>query len=148
MNTLTARSAKDFGKAQQLAFIEKWLNFFRGRSNDLLSFEAVKQYLKIKKPINKGLQEIELKNIVGSVSKYRNFSRSFLPKNYEDEERWRRVDSLFYNQGFEPIEVYKVGQVYFVRDGNHRVSVNRTHGVTTIEAYVTEYKTDVPIDED
>ena len=146
MNVLTAQSAKDFAKAQQLNFIERCLNLFQGRSNDSLSFEAVRQSLKLQNPIDKGLQEIELDKIVGSVSKYRLFSRTFLPNSCRDEERWRRVDELFHNQGFEPIEVFKVGQVYFVRDGHHRISVNRTHGIKTIEAYVAEYNTDVPID--
>ncbi len=145
MNMLTAQSIKDFAKAQQLAFIERCFNLFRGRSNDLLPFEAVRQSLRLQNPIDKGLQEIELEKIVGSVGKYRDFSRTFLPKSCKNEERWRRVDDLFHHQGFEPIKVYKVGQVYFVRDGNHRISVNRTHGVKTIEAYVTEYKTDMPI---
>ena len=145
MNVLTAQSAKDFAKAQQLSFIERCLNLFRGRSNDLLSFEAVRQSLKLQNPIDKGLQEIELDKIVGSVSKYRLFSPTFLPKSYRDEERWRWVDELFHNRGFEPIEVFKVGQVYFVRDGHHRISVNRTHGIKTIEAYVAEYNTDMAI---
>jgi hypothetical protein len=64
-----------------------------------------------------------------------------------DEQRWRRVDTIAHNrQGFPPIEVYKVGDVYFVRDGNHRVSVARMHGAQTIEAYVIEYETPVSID--
>jgi hypothetical protein len=47
-------------------------------------------------------------------------------------------------EGYPPIEVYKVGDVYFVRDGNHRVSVARANGLTTIEAYVTEIPTEIP----
>lgn len=150
MKMLTAQSAKDFAKAQQLTFVERCLNFFRGRSNELLSFETVRQSLRLQNPIDKGLQEIELAKIVGSVNKfkYRDFTRTFLPKNCRDEERWRRVDELFHHQGFEPIEVYQVGQVYFVRDGHHRISVNRTHGIKTIESYVTEYKIGVAIDQD
>ena len=143
---LTAQSAKDFARAQQLAFIESCLNFFRGRSNDLLSFEAVRQALKLQSPVDLGLQEIALEKIAGSVGKYREFSRTFLPKDYNGEERWRRVDALFHNQGFEPVELYKVGDCYFVRDGHHRISVNRTHGVKTIEAYVTAFKPGVPLD--
>jgi hypothetical protein len=84
---------------------------------------------------------------VGSVGRYRDFTRTFLPKNDRSEQRWRRVDAVSHEQfGFPPIEVYKAGDVYFVRDGNHRVSVARAHGAKTIEAYVIEYKTPVPID--
>ena len=146
MDMLSAQSAKDFAKAQQLIFIERCLDFFRGRSNDLLSFKAVQRNLKLKNPVDRGLQEIDMEKIVGSVGKVGDFTRTFLPKTYRAEERWRRVDDLFHNQGFEPVEVYKVGNVYFVRDGHHRISVNRTHGIKTIEAYVVEYKTEVPID--
>jgi hypothetical protein len=142
---LTAQSAKDFARAQQLAFIESCLSFFRGRANDLLSFETVRQALKLRNPVDLGLQEIELEKIIGSVGKSRDFSRTFLPKGYQGEELWRRVDILFHNQGFEPVDLYKVGDCYFVRDGHHRISVNRTHGVKTIEAYVTAFKTGMPL---
>src|SRR5438045_9127127 len=51
-------------------------------------------------------------------------------------------------EGFPPIDVYKVGDVYFVIDGNHRVSVARQLGAKTIEAYVTELPTSVPFEPD
>jgi len=148
MDMFTAQSARDFAKAQQLAFMERCLNLLRGFFNNLLSFEAIRQNLKRPIPVDKRLQEIKLDKIVGSVNKFksRDFSRTFLPKSSRNKDRWRRVDDLFHNQWIEPIEVYKVGQVYFVRDGHHRISINRTHGINTIEAYVTEYKTEVPID--
>ncbi len=146
--TLSSESASDFSTARQRAFIEEWRNFFTGRPSDLLSFEEVKHNLRLQDSAYKGLQEIELDKIVGSMGRYRDFTRSFLPKNDQTEERWRRVDAVANNQGYPPIDVYQVGDVYFVRDGNHRVSVARMHKVKTIEAYVTEYKTSVPIDKD
>lgn len=146
---LTAKSGNDFESARQKAFIEEWLNYFTGRPTDLLSFEEVKHNLRLQDSSYKGLQEIELDKIVGSIGRYRDFTRTFLPKNDQTSERWRRVDTVATDlQGYPPIDVYKVGDVYFVRDGNHRVSVTRTHGAKTIEAYVTEYKTLVPIGKD
>jgi hypothetical protein len=142
---LTPESAHEFTQARQQAFIEEWLNFFKGRSSDLLSFEEVKQNLRLQDAAYRGLQTIELDKIVGSTGRYRDFTRKFLPKTNQTEERWRRVDAIAHNEGFPPIEVYKVGDVYFVRDGNHRVSVARIHKAQTIEAYIIEYKTPVPI---
>lgn len=148
MSLLTPESAQDFTNARKQAIREEWLNWFTGRPNDLLSFEEVKQNLRLQDSTYKGLHEIELDKIIGSTGRYRDFTRTFLPKHDETEDRWRRVDAITYDQGYPSIEVYKVGDVYFVRDGNHRVSVARMHGSKTIEAYVIEYKTPVPISKD
>jgi hypothetical protein len=123
------------------------LSFITGRPSDLLPFEEVRQNLRLQDSTYKGLQEIEVDKIVGSVGRYRDFTRTFLPKSDLVERRWRRVDAVTHDLlGTPPIEVYKIGDVYFVRDGNHRVSVARAHNVETIEAYVIEYKTPVPIE--
>jgi hypothetical protein len=143
---LTAQSNMEFNRARQRAFIEEWLSYLTGRPSQLLSFEEVRQNLRLQDSAYKGLQEIELDKIVGSTGRYRDFTRTFLPKSNTTAERWRRVDAVAHDQGFPPIEVYQVGDVYFVRDGNHRVSVARTHDAKTIEAYVIEYKTEVSID--
>lgn len=145
---LTSQSHKEFSDARQKAFIEEWLSFFTGRSKDLLSFEDVRRQLRLRDSSYKGLQEIELDKIVGSTGRYRDFTRTFLPKSDQSEDRWRRVDEVVHEQGLPPIEVYKVGDVYFVRDGNHRVSVARMHKAKTIEAYVIEYKTPVSLTKD
>lgn len=144
---LTQQSNFEFEQARQRAFVEEWLSFFTGRPNELLSFDEVKQSLQLQDAAYKGLHEIELAKIVGSTGRYRDFTRTFLPKSKLVEDRWRRVDDVAHSEvGFPPIEVYQVGEVYFVRDGNHRVSVARTHGSKTIEAYVIEYKTPVPVE--
>jgi hypothetical protein len=148
MTMLTPESAKEFEDARKQAFIEEWLNFFTGRPNDLLSFEEVRQNLRLQDSAYKGLHEIEVDKIVGSVGRYRDFTRTFHPKNDEMEARWRHVDEVVHELGLPPIEVYKIGDVYFVRDGNHRVSIARAHDAKTIEAYVIEYKTSVPIEKD
>lgn len=147
MSNLTPQSNLDFSTARQRAFIEEWFSSFTGRPNSLLSFDEVKDRLRLQDSAYKGLHEIELDRIVGSTGRYRDFTRTFLPKSDRSENRWRRVDAVAHSgTGFPPIEVYQVGEVYFVRDGNHRVSVARLHKAKTIEAYVIEYKTAVPID--
>ena len=124
-----------------------------GKSNELLSYEEVAQKLKLKARAEKGLFNIPLTAIIGSVGRYHDFSRSFLPltNNEEEKQRWARVKALMDDPagpGWPPIEVYKVGDVYFVLDGNHRVSVARQEGFSHIEAHVIEIKTDIPLTAD
>lgn len=146
---LTKESMLEFNRLRQRAFLEEVFNFFTRKPKDLLPFEAVRDQLKLSHASYRGLQEIELDKIVGSVGRYRDFTRTFMPRSDLQEKRWRRVDSVAHSQlGFPPIEVFKVGEVYFVRDGNHRVSVARAHNSPSIEAYVTEYFTPVPLDVD
>src|ERR671920_231089 len=78
--------------------------------------------------------------IVGSVGRCRDFDRSFMPLRASVGERWKRVDLAFHrNVDLPPVSLYKLGDAYFVEDGNHRVSVARYHGVPGVEAYVTEF---------
>ena len=104
-----------------------------GRSDDLLSFEEVRQQLRLSTPAGGAtVQEIPVAKIVGSVGRYRDFTRAFLPRAQVDPERWTRIERL---QGrLPPIDVFLVGEVYFVRDGNHRVSVARARNQETIRA--------------
>jgi hypothetical protein len=86
---------------------------------------------------------------VGSVGRVQDFTRSFLPTNPADEERWSRLTNYILEGGVvPPIEVYKLGDAYFVIDGNHRVSIARQLGHQFIEANVTEVKTRVPLSHD
>lgn len=144
---LTPQSNIEFSKARQRAFVEDWLSYLTGRPSDLLSFEEIRQNLRLQDAAYRGLHEIELDKIVGSTGRYRDFTRTFLPKSDGMSQRWRQVNTAVNDLGVPPIEVYKVGDVYFVRDGNHRVSVAHMNKAKTIEAYVIEYKTSVPIDQ-
>ena len=87
--------------------------------------------------------------IVGSVGRYHDFTRKFLPKSSINEDRWARVMASSQGlSGLPPIEVYRIGEVYFVRDGNHRVSVARQMGNTAIQAYVTNVEIKVDLTPD
>ena len=113
---------------------------------DLLPFEEVRRRLRGRGEVSRGLQEVPLQAIVGSVDRYRDFTRSFLPRRDADEQRWARVRAAVTGlKGLPPVELYKVGEVYFVRDGHHRVSVARDLGAPTIEAYVTEVPVQAPL---
>lgn len=146
--TAVAQASRHFSQARMQAFWQEVWALLTGKSIDLLRFEEVKQRLRLTDERYLGLQEIPLDKIVGSVGRYRDFTRTFLPRTNAVRSRWQRLDALARGpEGFPPIEVYKVGDVYFVIDGNHRVSVARQLGAKTIEAYVTELRTPVPIDE-
>lgn len=121
------------------AFWQDMLSLFRGKSAELLSFDEIRQRLRLREESYRGLQDIPLDKIVGSVGRYNDFSHTFLPKSNVMRERWSRVYATVNSmQGVPPIEVFKVGEAYFVRDGNHRVSVARQIGSKTIQAHVTE----------
>lgn len=122
------------------------LNRMIGSEGDLVSYDVVAKHLHARQQIEMGIQMVRLDRIVGSVGRYRDFTRSFLPRAGANAERWTRLDAAMNSlEGFPPIELFKIGEVYFVRDGNHRVSVARANESTHIEAYVTEVKTDIPL---
>ncbi|QLQ05850.1 MAG: hypothetical protein HZY76_07115 [Anaerolineae bacterium] len=92
---------------------------------------------------------IRLDQIVGSVGRYRDFDRAFLPLSGANSERWKRLDvALNRLEDVPPIEVFQISDAFFVRDGNHRVSVARANGLSHIEAWVTVVDTPVPLSPD
>src|SRR4051812_45839259 len=108
----------DFTHARAQASMQGVLAHLTGRSNELLSYEEVAERLKLNVRSERGVQTIPLKAIVGSVGRYTDFTRTFLPLSDTDRERWARVKAAM-DAGITlpPIEVYKVGDVYFVLDG-------------------------------
>jgi len=142
----------DFQSARQKAGIQEVLARFTGKSNQLLSYEEVAEKLKLHVRTDRGVQHIPLDAIVGSVGRNTEFTRTFLPRRDDDQQRWANVKATFMDMStgatLPPIEVYKVGEVYFVVDGNHRVSIARQEKFTTIEARVIEFKTDIKLTPD
>jgi nucleotide-binding universal stress UspA family protein len=141
-------AVQDFQAARQRAAIQAVLARITGRPNELLSYEEVAEKLKLRVRMERGIQQIPLDAIVGSVGRYTDFTRTFLPRRAGDKDRWAGVRMAFLDSGPPPIDVYKVGDVYFVIDGNHRVSIARQEGARTIEAHVIEVKTHVPLTPD
>ena len=144
-----AGAVQDFRRARRQAVMQQILNRLAGRSDDALSYEEVRQALKIEGRKASKLRDIPLDAIIGSVGRYTDFTRSFLPKESVSEERWAGVKVATTGLvGLPPIRVYQIGEAYFVIDGNHRVSVARQLGATHIEAYVTELQTNVVLTPD
>ncbi len=129
--------------ARRKVLYQKVVCHFKECSVDLLSFEKVRSSLHLDQKFYRGLQEIPLELIRGSVGRFDDFTAGFLPLKKHMEKRWERVDVAMAQGKTPPIDLYQVGQVYFVLDGNHRVSVARQHGRLAIEAYVWEFPTPV-----
>ena len=145
------RSESEFGRARMKGFVEMVMGLVTGQNMHLLSFDEVVEKLRLKQAIYLGLQDIPIKNIVGSTGRYEDFTRQFLPRSGDrrDKERWRNIYTLAVTgKGFPPIDVYKIDQVYFVKDGNHRVSVARDLGWETMQAHVTELPSSISLDPD
>jgi len=142
-------ASREWQQARKAAFAQDVLDSLARRPSDLLPFEEVRQHLRLYHKRYRGLQDVPLDQIVGSVGRYRDFTRAFLPRQDGLENRWRRIERLVSSGGgLPPVELFKVGQVYFVHDGNHRVSVARQSKAPSIEAYVWEYETRVPLEPD
>ena len=139
-------AVEDFRRARRKAALEHVLARLTGDSDQLLSYEDVRRQVGAYGKIERGLHEIPVDAIVGSVGRYSDFTRTFLPRSDSMQERWARVKTVATDMtGWPPIEVFKLGDVYFVHDGNHRVSVAREMGMETIPAYVTEVQTKVQL---
>ncbi len=141
--------SRKWKQARQAAFVQEVLAVFTQRPAGLLSFEQVQKKLQLDNMHYLDQQDVPLEQIVGSVGRYYDFTRAFFPREDRLQDRWQRIERLVTTgRDLPPIELYKVGQVYFVRDGNHRVSVARQHKMPTIQAYVWEYETHVPLEPD
>lgn len=122
------------------------LRRLRGEDNDLLPYSAV-SWLRPKGESYKGLQTIEVDKIIGTVDRYGDFDAEFMPKEPFTLDRWTKLrHAQLEGTEFPPIDVYKVGDIYFVKDGNHRTALAKAQGQHFIDAYVIEL--DVPVDLD
>lgn len=144
-----AHAGERFRKAHFRAILQDWRARLSNRNANLLSYEEVRSILQAHEQGLPELKEVPLDKIVGSVGRYRDFNQAFLPRNEALFERWRRVDAAMESlTGVPAVELYQVGELYFVRDGNHRVSVARARGDRSIEAYVTQVEAPFPVDAD
>ncbi|MFZ0545528.1 MAG: hypothetical protein WAM60_08820 [Candidatus Promineifilaceae bacterium] len=140
------RQAKQhFQQARRQATREQLSAWLTGNEDSLLPFEAIRAQLKSEDPLYEGLQSVSLTQIVGSVGRYKDFTRRFLPRSNSMQDRWVNVEALTVQRGWPPIELYRIGDVYFVKDGNHRVAIANQMGNDTIEAHVWGFPKALPI---
>jgi nucleotide-binding universal stress UspA family protein len=137
---------EEFRRARRRALVEDLLAWLRGEPDELLDFEEVRQRIGDAGWAPVGRREIPLASIVGSVGRYHDFTRHFLPRHPSGEARWANVRAaMAEGRQLPPIEVYAFGGLYFVKDGNHRVSVARELGFSHLSAFVTEVHTRVSL---
>lgn len=146
---LNSRVRADFSRARFRAFLNRISSLVSGQPTTLLSYDEIKEKLHVGGPIYRGMHTVRVDQIVGSLNRYQLFDRAFLPVQDQTAERWQNIDRAFYNDiSLPPVVLYKVGQVYFVVDGHHRVSVARQQGQEFIDAEVRECSTKVNITPD
>ena len=142
------QTSGDFNRAHRRAIIQGVFSTFRWSHPDLLSFYEVTKLIHPEAEAYKGMKAIPVDKIIGSENRYHDFSAAFYPKNLHLQKRWESVDAARLDDVvLPPISVYKLGEWYFVRDGNHRVSVAKSQGVAFIDAEVVELTSKIPLEE-
>jgi uncharacterized ParB-like nuclease family protein len=143
------RAGEDFDAARFRAFRRAIRNALTGRARRLVELDTVLDAAGAEGRSFGGVQEIPLDKIVGSAAspaKASDFVPGFLPARRGMRDRWTRVYTAMTEGGeLPPIDVYKVGDGYYVIDGHHRVSVARTLGRDVINARVIDVQTRAPL---
>ena len=143
----TSDAQFDFSRARRARVLAQLGARLRGEPSDLgliLPFEEVVEALGRTGEHDLGRVSISLESIVGSVDRHKEFDRRFRPTSGRIRPRWERIaDAQRRGTEMPPISVHRVGELHFVRDGHHRVSVARALGRTHIDAYATEVTTRV-----
>jgi len=146
-----SRAIEDFHSARAKARLQHLWASVTGKSDELLQYDEITRKMHIDGLSSTGIKEIPVDAIVGSVNRYQDFDRDFLPLRDDDVERWARVKAVMTSPGspgLPPIRVYQIGEAYFVLDGNHRVSIAKQMGIEKIEAHVVKIKTKVQLSPD
>ena len=135
----TRQVTDDFASARRKAFLYDILASLGGRPHDLVPYHELRRRVSPEREGYRGQRAVPIAQIVGSMDRSRDFNREFLPRRRHSAGRWQSVDRAHY-QGRElpPVELYRIGDVYFVKDGHHRVSVARDRGQELIDAEVIE----------
>ena len=141
----------DFARARRRATFRRLrYRLQKGPGQDrLLCFEDVRRRLGAHGAhggrVHRGLKTVRLTDMVGSVGRCSEFGGTFLPNKASSGARWKAVDRAFLRaEELPPVSLYKLGDAYFVLDGNHRVSVARFHGAEWMDAEVTEFHVPPP----
>ena len=144
MSIASTQSEEDFTKAHNKAFFNEIQHFLSPEEATLLSLNDVKQLIKPKNETYIGMKTIEVAKVVGSEGRYNDFDNRFFPKNSHLRNRWQHGDEAAINSvDLPPIKVYELAGLYFVRDGNHRVSVAKARGTEFIDAEVVSLQSEI-----
>jgi hypothetical protein len=133
----------DFTLARRRARLGRLKTFLlrQATRGTLLSPDELRRRTPPSGSMYRGRRTLEVSKIVGSVGKHEQFDMNFMPLSGASSEKWKRIDRAFrFGQELPPVSLLELGGVYFVNDGNYRVSVARFQGVEWIDAEVTESK--------
>ena len=140
------QASQDFNRARNRAVLSRIQHFLNTDRDNLLSLNDVREILKPRNEVYRGMQEVPIGKIIGSEGRYRDFNKYFLPRREFLRERWESVDlAQLRDIPLPAIQLYEIGGMYFVRDGNHRVSVARSQGGEYIDAEVISLSTEIAI---
>lgn len=143
------RSQADFDSARRKSSLRQIITILTHKSNQLLPYDQILKILPVNGQHYIGIRQVPIDAIIGSVGRFQDFDRAFLPKGTTTRDRWESIDRAhLMDVDLPAVELYKVGDVYFVKDGNHRVSVARERGQAFIDAVVIEIDTPVPVTPD
>ena len=146
MSFLTAQTEEDFNRAKNKAFFNEIQHFLSPEEASLISLNDVKQMLKPTNETYIGMKVIPIEKIVGSEGRYNDFDNRFFPKSSHLKNRWDHVDQAAIESiDLPPIKVYEIAGLYFVRDGNHRVSVAKARGTEFIDAEVVSLQSEITL---
>ena len=146
MDYSKTQSEEDFNKAHTKAFINEIQHLLSPEEASLISLNDVKQMIKSSAETYIGMKVIPIDKIVGSEGRYNDFDNRFFPKSSHLKNRWQHVDeAAIQDITLPPIKVYEIAGLYFVRDGNHRVSVAKARGTEFIDAEVVSLQSEIKL---
>ncbi|WP_147612664.1 transcriptional regulator [Treponema pectinovorum] len=141
---LSTETNEDFAKARNKALFNEIQHFLNPEEATLISFSDIKKMLKPDNETYLGMKTVPVKYIVGSESRYLDFDNRFFPKRAHLKTRWEHIDMAHIKDiNLPPIKLYELGGLYFVRDGNHRVSVAKAKGIEFIDAEVVSLQSEI-----
>ncbi len=143
---ISSQTDEDFHKAHNKALFNEIQHILNPEEATLISFTDIKKMIRTKNEVYKGMQIVPINLIVGSEGRYKDFDNHFFPKNTFLKRRWESVDSaVLQDITLPPISLYEAGGLYFVRDGNHRVSVAKMKGQEAIDAEVVSLQSEIKL---
>ena len=142
MNEAVRNAYLEYERIEWLAHVTRLVQALRRRPNTLYDYNQLRQQVTLYEQHDGGVQIVPVRQIVGSVGRAGDFNRKFQPTHKGIRNRWEQVAKAIYSGVNLPVvELLKVGELYFVEDGHHRLSVMRHQGLEYIDAHVVEIRT-------
>ena len=132
-------AVREFERLRQKAILSRFWSTLMRTESSLMPFDRIEAYLP-QQQVYLGLREVDLDQIVGSLNRHYAFNRKFYPLRDDLQERWVNIRVLANTTGWPPVLLHQVGNLLFVEDGHHRISVVRQLGAQSVEANVWDYQ--------